>query len=195
MDVDNVSEGSQPETQNPGEPFLPAKPDPAEFNEKVLRAIQERRAVNPRAFASRTTLVLSEPILLLRIIVESYLGYDMDDQACEDYLYDHEAFTQSLEDAYASHSFADLLDDLRLPPEVVESARKTSANNLTQIRPRRSGPHLSAFETEYIGETHEVLIEALNAERSWGRPYNFAVSVIQSSGMGKSRMVEEAGNI
>ncbi|KAG9095486.1 hypothetical protein FRC06_009760, partial [Ceratobasidium sp. 370] len=200
MDVDTVSEGSQPHAQNPSERFLPAKPDPAEFNQKVLRAIQERRAVNPRDF-SRTRLRLKEPILLLRIIVRSYLGCDMDDQACDDYLYDNEAFTQSLEDAYASHSFADLLDDLQLPPEVVESARKTAANNLNQIPRSNSGRSLLAFETKYIGETHKVLIEALNAERgsypssAAARPYNFAVSVIQSSGMGKSRMVEEAGNI
>ncbi|KAG9083329.1 hypothetical protein FRC06_004589, partial [Ceratobasidium sp. 370] len=195
MDVDTVSEGSQRHAQNPSERFLPAKPDPAEFNQKVLRAIQERRAVNPRDF-SRTRLRLEEPILLLRIIVESYLGYDMDDQACEDYLYDHEAFTQSLEDAYASHSFADLLDDLQLPPEVIESAR-TSAQG-----PSGSNYGLqAAFESPYLGNMAKLFIDTVNRERrsypnlaAAHQPYNWSIPVIQSSGMGKSRMVEEVAN-
>ncbi|KAF8329151.1 uncharacterized protein EI90DRAFT_3063346, partial [Cantharellus anzutake] len=54
----------------------------------------------------------------------------------------------------------------------------------------------SAFQEPYRGETHKLLIETLNDHwrSGWSgqRPYNLSLSVIQSSGMGKSRMVHEA---
>ncbi|KAG9089984.1 hypothetical protein FRC07_012213, partial [Ceratobasidium sp. 392] len=60
----------------------------------------------------------------------------------------------------------------------------------------------SAFKREYIDETHTLLIDTLHEERklrtgavSAKRPYNWSFLVAQSSGMGKSRMVEEAGSL
>ncbi|KAF8324295.1 uncharacterized protein EI90DRAFT_3075735 [Cantharellus anzutake] len=58
----------------------------------------------------------------------------------------------------------------------------------------------SAFQEPYRGETHKLLIETLNKysqPSGYGpshRPYNLSLSVIQSSGMGKSRMVHEAAH-
>ncbi|CAE6508121.1 unnamed protein product [Rhizoctonia solani] len=59
----------------------------------------------------------------------------------------------------------------------------------------------SAFEEPYIGIAHQCFVDALNrySQRNEGeatsRLYNKSVSVIQSSGMGKSRMVDEAANM
>ncbi|KAL5638459.1 hypothetical protein ACGC1H_005223 [Rhizoctonia solani] len=56
-----------------------------------------------------------------------------------------------------------------------------------------------AFEEPYKGETAHLFIKSLNKIRCFyvgrpaaDRPYNWSVAVIQSSGMGKSRMVEQS---
>ncbi|KAG8736229.1 hypothetical protein FRC10_009554 [Ceratobasidium sp. 414] len=202
MDVDAVPEGSQPGAQSPSEASFPGKPDPAEFNQKVLRAIQEHRAMNPSDFDSPTALVLDDPSLLLRIIIKAHLGScNMDDQASTTYLRERRAFLHRLTRAYTSHLFADLLDGLQLPPGVVGSA-ETSAQG---IRPSGSSNSddsglQGAFEEPYLGNTAKLFIDTLNRERrsypllAVGQPYNWSIPVIQSSGMGKSRMVEEAAN-
>ncbi|KAF8323457.1 uncharacterized protein EI90DRAFT_2378785 [Cantharellus anzutake] len=67
------------------------------------------------------------------------------------------------------------------------------------VRPRLSGGLQSAFEEPYRGTTHSLFINTLKSywgssrgSDSSGEPYNWSLSVIQSSGMGKSRMVEQA---
>ncbi|KAG9109084.1 hypothetical protein FRC07_008373, partial [Ceratobasidium sp. 392] len=87
----------------------------------------------------------------------------------------------------------------QMPPAVTELVGKHT------VVSRVSGSEdslKSAFESEYIDETHTLWIETLNEERKLRtgavrakRPYNWSFSVAQSSGMGKSRMVEEAGSL
>ncbi|KAG8740435.1 hypothetical protein FRC10_004326 [Ceratobasidium sp. 414] len=154
----------------PGAPQFNAE----NFNRDVCDAISEYKG-NPGVFVSPSELSFDDLSTLLGIIVSTCLGSPGPDrQACAAHLGTHRSLVDRLFDAYRDKSFADLLSD-RLK---------------------------SAFEKAYVGETHKVFIAALDAERrSYSdlsaphRPYNFAISVIQSSGMGKSRMVEEAGNI
>ncbi|KAG9074797.1 hypothetical protein FS749_013611 [Ceratobasidium sp. UAMH 11750] len=198
MDIDAVSEGPQPDTQSLGEPLFPEKSqvDPVGFNQRILRAIEERKAENPRDFKSQTRLVFDEYFILLRIVIKTWLGScDMDNAACKDHLLEHPALSGKLENAYASHSFAGLLIDLQLPPEIVEAARTSTQG----ISPSNGDNSLqAAFEEPYLGNTAKVFINTLNRERQYyppeaaEHPYNWSIPVIQSSGMGKSRMVDEA---
>ncbi|KAG8712506.1 hypothetical protein FRC08_014483 [Ceratobasidium sp. 394] len=198
MDIDAVSEGPQPDTQSLGEPLFPEKSqvDPVGFNQRILRAIEERKAENPRDFKSQTRLVFDEYFILLRIVIKTWLGScDMDNAACKDHLLEHPALSGKLENAYASHSFAGLLEDLQLPPEIVEAARTSTQG----ISPSNGDNSLqAAFEEPYLGNTAKVFINTLNRERQYyppeaaEHPYNWSIPVIQSSGMGKSRMVDEA---
>ncbi|KAG8732643.1 hypothetical protein FRC10_000786 [Ceratobasidium sp. 414] len=170
------------------------------FNRDVRDAISEYKKGHPRRFVSSSELSYDGDLsTLLGIIVSTCLGSPGPDrQACAAHLGTHRSLVDRLFDAYRDKSFADLLSDPGMPPQVKEFAEK----NISQMRPSVSDPSLKgAFETPYVGKTHEVFIDALAAERALRsdptslRAYNFAVSVIQSSGMGKSRMVEEAGNI
>ncbi|KAB5596242.1 G2/mitotic-specific cyclin cdc13 [Ceratobasidium theobromae] len=63
-------------------------------------------------------------------------------------------------------------------------------------------PFHNAFVSEYKGNCHEVFLNTLNGYlslRSQGgrkvKPYARTISVVQSSGMGKSRMIQEASSL
>ncbi|CAE6461227.1 unnamed protein product [Rhizoctonia solani] len=56
----------------------------------------------------------------------------------------------------------------------------------------------SAFEEPYLGNVHECFVEALEHYSRYSgaaKLYMKSISVVQSSGMGKSRMVDEATNM
>ncbi|QRV98754.1 hypothetical protein RhiJN_26773 [Ceratobasidium sp. AG-Ba] len=79
-----------------------------------------------------------------------------------------------------------------------ESVRQFAKRNPRSISHGGTG-NISAFENVYGGKSHEHLIQALDQEieRRWLSSellYNRSLAIIQSSGMGKSRLVEEVGD-
>ncbi|KAF9465579.1 hypothetical protein BDZ94DRAFT_1346066 [Collybia nuda] len=67
----------------------------------------------------------------------------------------------------------------------------TPARNMTDVTEK-------AWKVKYVGNSDSVLVEALhamNSERSRGAEYNNFMHIVQSSGMGKSRTVDEAAKI
>ncbi|KAG9119642.1 hypothetical protein FRC07_005254 [Ceratobasidium sp. 392] len=157
-----------------------------QFNQRVRDAIVDYRKAHPAAFASTSELSYREHPVLLSIFLKECLGLcNMDDPACENYLCKRSELFIVLQSAYGDGSYVDLLSHpAQMPPAVAEFVGK----HIVGIRVSGSQDSLkSAFEREYIGEAHTLLIETLNEERKLrtGAP----------SGMGKSRIVEEAGNL
>ncbi|CAE6457996.1 unnamed protein product, partial [Rhizoctonia solani] len=65
-------------------------------------------------------------------------------------------------------------------------------------RSKRNSSLKSAFEKPYVGDVHKCFIEALDYYSELPvneKPYMKTISVVQSSGMGKSRMVDEAASL
>ncbi|KAF8747255.1 hypothetical protein RHS01_11366 [Rhizoctonia solani] len=118
---------------------------------------------------------------------------------CGAHLAGHIELFTALESAYLSKSFADLVHH---PSVIALVTTAKEAEDDTDMEP--SGPRAksssngnlqTAFEEPYLGVAHTRFIAALEYYSSYGdnkKPYMKSISVIQSSGMGKSRMVEEA---
>ncbi|KAG9120007.1 hypothetical protein FRC07_004680 [Ceratobasidium sp. 392] len=142
-----------------------------------------------------------ERLILLSIILERCIGsYEMDESACDGYWIERGELTNPLQMAYGAGSYIDLLSHpAQMPPAVTELVSK----HIVASRVSGSEDSLkSAFEKEYIDETHTLLIETMNEERKLRtgavrakRPYNWSFLVAQPLGTGQSRMVEEAGSL
>ncbi|KAF8903072.1 hypothetical protein CPB84DRAFT_1845911 [Gymnopilus junonius] len=53
----------------------------------------------------------------------------------------------------------------------------------------------SAWHDNYVGENHKLLLDNINAIQGGGQPYSNQITIVQSSGTGKSRMVHEQAKI
>ncbi|KAG8712509.1 hypothetical protein FRC08_014486 [Ceratobasidium sp. 394] len=170
------------------------------FNDNVLRQIKELQDTESGRFSVLCDeLVFRDIPLLLKIIIEACLGsHAISEEECGSHLTRNMQLGVELIQAYKDKSFVDVLYSDNMPSEIVQFAEDNPRGGL-QV----SSSHetlKSAFETPYIGDTHELLIKMLNQElkarreSAAERPYNLSVAVIQSSGMGKSRMLEEVGN-
>ncbi|CAE6458759.1 unnamed protein product [Rhizoctonia solani] len=210
MDIDPQNDGSQPGSQsNEDVPF-----DVAGFNSAVLGAIEQYRssctAVLP-PFDSKDELPPDDHILLYLVIRTFLRGTEMDVNMYKDYLWQNRPLLSALQTAYTSHNFASLLSHAAMPDDVKEHAPRqeqggqditpsTSGNGLQDQEDSKAYSFWVLFKAHYIGNTAKLLIETLNHEREMylqntaiDNPYNWSISVVQSSGMGKSRTVEEAG--
>ncbi|KDN34681.1 hypothetical protein RSAG8_12230, partial [Rhizoctonia solani AG-8 WAC10335] len=171
--------------------------DAAKFNKDDIGAIQKHKSNNDKAYLKK--LSFDDCPVLLYILLETLLEDNaMSQQACEDYIFERPSLLTGLRRAYTSQDYGAMLSDADMPPQVAEYIQ-TIAPALTSSGDSHSLK--DAFEAKYRGNTAELFIKTLNKERdsAFGsagvdRPYNWSISVVQSSGMGKSRMVEESGN-
>ncbi|KAG9083195.1 hypothetical protein FRC06_004663, partial [Ceratobasidium sp. 370] len=169
-----------------------------DFNQGVLRIIEKCRDRHPGWFASPDSLNPEEAIVLLKIVAMFHLGLSKPDEATYDSHVQQPALKEAIQHAYTQGLF----DDLRNHPLMPYATHESTPLGGGQIRPSDGNNSLqSAFEQPYIGATPKLFLQTLNHEReSAGRPidqkpYNWSISVIQSSGMGKSRMVDETSNL
>ncbi|KAH7332884.1 hypothetical protein B0J17DRAFT_677966 [Rhizoctonia solani] len=169
------------------------------YNNDVLDAIKQHKANNTAAFQLGHVLLWNDYPTLLQVLIKTFLkDSQIDMKACSDHLYQHPLLSKALNDAYVCQEFAELLLNPEMPPEVVEHAPAPGSG----MTPSSSHNSIqSVFAAPYLGNAAKLFIETLNNERKeyFGksaafRPYNWSISVIQSSGMGKSRMVDEASN-
>ncbi|EUC66195.1 G2/mitotic-specific cyclin cdc13, putative [Rhizoctonia solani AG-3 Rhs1AP] len=176
----------------------------AKFNSDVCTAIKQYKESSTEKYSPfySDKLRRDDSSILIYLIVKTFLGDSLMDVASwQTYLWDQRDSTleSALDGAYHSQHFVDILSHDAMLPQVVERARKFG------ITPSSSGglhnpPTSTVFTGPYLGDAAKRLIKTLNKERAAysgntavNNAYNWSISVIQSSGMGKSRMVEEAG--
>ncbi|QRV75811.1 G2/mitotic-specific cyclin cdc13 [Ceratobasidium sp. AG-Ba] len=193
MDVDKI-EPSSTTVANPAPPTNYA----ADFNQAVCRAIEEHKQSAPGSarFSSPDKLTPFDTARLLGILMLTRTCSDnMDTSKCVDYLTDRQQLQSKLEHVYASQAFAEMLNDADMPPDFHKGPpRILSIGSNRNLK--------SAFEEPYLEDIDDVFIRSLNdARESYSRsdsvaksPYNWSIAVIQSSGTGKSRMMEQVGN-
>ncbi|CAE6478689.1 unnamed protein product [Rhizoctonia solani] len=195
MDIDSRSvDDSQPDLHYPDE-------DAAKFNLNIQNAIDDYRATHLGTFMLHRLLRSEDAGILLHILLESIHGEGRARQNhCQDYCNDHPAFHQVLHDAYVAQTFVDLRGGGQLPS--VDEVAGCASITASGISPNRNNSSIAMeFQQKYRGNTAKLFIQTLNKERQMRllktaaqAPYNWTISIVQSSGMGKSRMVEEAGN-
>ncbi|CAE6426035.1 unnamed protein product [Rhizoctonia solani] len=187
MDIDPKVEGSELALHKSN---TSTRIDVAKLNLAVLRAIEEYKAKDSDAFKSDCLLTYDDTLFLLQIFLMVFQDRQVDEVDCGAHLMQHPALSKKLTKVYINRQFDELLDDPDIPPKPTKSGMSSSGSN--------SNLKL-AFEEPYKGGAARLFINSLNRARSSyvgesaaNRPYNWSVAVIQSSGMGKSRMVEES---
>ncbi|QRV90557.1 Serine/threonine-protein kinase [Ceratobasidium sp. AG-Ba] len=178
--------------------LAPATNYAADFNQAVCRAIERCKQSAPGSsrFSSPDKLTSFDAVRLLRILMFTRSWSDnMDMQKCIDYLTDRQQLQSKLEHVYATRAFSEMLNDADMPPEF--------QNGPSEIPSMGGNLSLeSAFKEPYLENVDEVFIQSLNEAREFHTrsdsaekcPYNWSIAVIQSSGTGKSRMMEQVGN-
>ncbi|KAF8205492.1 hypothetical protein K438DRAFT_2014426 [Mycena galopus ATCC 62051] len=196
MDVDVTEPDMDVDAAGPQEAF-----SASDFNRAVGEAITQRKLLTSgrTPFPSPTVLSWTDASELLCILMTVRLGSNsMGVSDCTTYLYSHDALGEDLQDAYANGSFESFLANPRMPADFLAG----TSHNPAGIASSDSNNSLkSAFEAPYEGTVYQVFIDTLNRERAFysnqsspNSAYNWTISVIQSSGTGKSRMVEQAAN-
>ncbi|CUA67106.1 hypothetical protein RSOLAG22IIIB_13255 [Rhizoctonia solani] len=191
VDIDPKFEDSQQDLRN-------HEQNPNNFNMSVLSAIEKFQKNTPRSFQLAKSLINDDSVHLFRILLEIlYKESYMDRDTCSVYLAQHLALHEAIHDAYYYKTYANLLGHPDLPSKAVV-AKHASGVGVTSSDSHNSLAAL--FKTRYRGNIAKIFINTLDRERNAysrnidiNKPYNWAVSVVRSSGMGKSRMVEEAG--
>ncbi|KEP50058.1 putative G2/mitotic-specific cyclin cdc13 [Rhizoctonia solani 123E] len=169
------------------------------FNERILWQIKKCRE-GSESFQNPTKLTEFDLPLLLRIVLSTLSLPPPDLETCKDHLSIHFALVLDLQLAYISNNFS-LLKNCSLlkrfqKGDVMESIP------LAGINSTKSQSLMEAFAQPYEGDLPALFKECLDeyAESATGveaskRAYNRSIPVIQSSGMGKSRLVEEMGKL
>ncbi|KEP44988.1 putative G2/mitotic-specific cyclin cdc13, partial [Rhizoctonia solani 123E] len=208
MDIDPQSDGSRSGSQGANEEV---SFNVAEFNSTVIDAIEQYKSSStddPPPFGSKEQLWYEDPDILLYLVTRTFLPESqMDMSSCNLHLKRNRPLLSALQTAYTSHDFASLLSHDAMPDDVKERAPKleqditpSTSGNLQDLQDSQVISFQLLFKAPYIGDTAKLFIITLNDVRKAylnnplvKKPYNWTVSIIQSSGMGKSRTVEEAG--
>ncbi|CUA74277.1 Polyketide synthase PksJ [Rhizoctonia solani] len=183
---------------------VPTQPS---FTEQILEQIEEHRK-SSGGFQDPSELKESDLLLLLHTVLSTLSLSPRDSDACWSHLSkpDHFFLILDLQLAYISNNFS-LVENhpsfKRFRGDDVDAAMATIPSVPMKISDS-SGPQdlKDAFEETYISDLPKLLKEILDeyGESVFGfeaseRPYNKSVPVIQSSGMGKSRLAGETGKL
>ncbi|KAL5639167.1 hypothetical protein ACGC1H_006623 [Rhizoctonia solani] len=183
----------------------PHKVDPR-IDVVVRLQIEEYRETS-RGFTNPTTLRLNDYALLLHILLSSFRLEPSDVKSCKEYLenrLDVINLISRLQSAYASNKFIELRslfspDDFRpAPVKLYDSIPLSrSANNSNKSQSLKD-----VFELPYEGKLPQLFKYILKKyarsifdHAAAKRAYNRSVAIVQSSGMGKSRLVDEMSNL
>ncbi|KEP54377.1 putative G2/mitotic-specific cyclin cdc13 [Rhizoctonia solani 123E] len=164
--------------------------DATKLNLAVLCAIEEYKAKDSDAFKGDYWLDFDDTLVLLQFVLSVFQDRQVDKAGCLIHLTQHPLLSKKLTEAYTNQKFDKLLDDPDMPPKPIKLSMGSSS----------SVPNLkSAFEEPYKGGTARLFVKSLNKIRcsyvgrsATERPYNWSIAVLQASGMGKSRMVDES---
>ncbi|KAH7334543.1 hypothetical protein B0J17DRAFT_631300 [Rhizoctonia solani] len=160
-------------------------------DDEILARIEERR---PDRFPAGR-LGLPDCFLLLEILLSVHSpSSSIDLKQCEEYVSDHLDLIHILRDAYASNSFSSLINH-PLISSLTNKPQDADIEPGLLVASGSNGSFQSAFTGDYQGDGPQNLIEVLNSYSRSNHPlgmYNRSISIIQSSGMGKSRLVNES---
>ncbi|KAH7334565.1 hypothetical protein B0J17DRAFT_770885 [Rhizoctonia solani] len=167
------------------------------IDELILAHLEEKR---PAGRFSSEWLSLADCALLLEIVLSVRPSLpSLNLKQCDNYISDHFELIHLLKDAYSSKSFSNLMNH-QLIRALNSSTQDAMIGSVPLAKSSSSGSVQAAFEEPYQGNVPQCFIGVLNtysklceAEAS-ANFYNRSISVIQSSGMGKSRMVDAAAN-
>ncbi|KAH7317983.1 hypothetical protein B0J17DRAFT_686481 [Rhizoctonia solani] len=112
---------------------------------------------------------------------------------CEDYLSHHPTLYPALAEAYASKSFSKLMEHSSISALKI-STQDEAMDSFPLVKSSSNRSLQAAFETEYQGGVHHQFISVLNEYALFAGLYNKSIAIIQSSGMGKSRLVQESAS-
>ncbi|KAF8667200.1 hypothetical protein RHS04_09343 [Rhizoctonia solani] len=177
----------------------------AYINARINEEIDVHRRRDPTIFASGDSLHFDEYTLLLWIIcsVDPSLP-PLSLQTCTAFLVGSTGFTRLLPLAYRSRSFTELAchPSLRAFAASVTDGNARIAGGsqplVKSLSNRSRSSLLAAFQEPYVGTMHKCFVEALDSYPNLPNQkklYMRSISVVQSSGMGKSRMIDEAANL
>ncbi|KAH7338588.1 hypothetical protein B0J17DRAFT_657735 [Rhizoctonia solani] len=112
---------------------------------------------------------------------------------CEDYLSHHPILYSALGEVYVSKSFSKLMEHPSISALKI-STQDEVMGSFALVKSSSNRSLQAAFETEYQGGVHHQFISVLNEYALLGGLYNKSIAIIQSSGMGKSRLVQESAS-
>ncbi|KEP49335.1 putative G2/mitotic-specific cyclin cdc13 [Rhizoctonia solani 123E] len=169
----------------------------------VRRQIEEYREKS-QGFPNPTTLRFGDYPLLLHILLSAFELESSDVGSCKSYLTKNLGLVPQLKSAYASNTFRQLRslfspDDFRRAPVTDMCGYSLSGSVNTSNNPQNPKYF---FELPYKGDLPQLFKDTLNkySESDIGDvaakgAYDRSISVTQSSGMGKSRLVDEMSKL
>ncbi|ELU41236.1 hypothetical protein AG1IA_04734 [Rhizoctonia solani AG-1 IA] len=176
-----------------------AMPD---INARVNEEIDAHRRRDSTVFASRDSLQSGEYLSLLVIICS--VDPSLPSISPENYFAlcaKSIELSELLLLAYRSGSFTQLArhPSLRIfAPSVTDGNARIAGGSQPLVKSLSNRGLLAAFQEPYVGTVHKCFVEALDSYLNLPNEkklYMRSISVVQSSGMGKSRMIDEAANL
>ncbi|KAJ1300604.1 hypothetical protein OPQ81_002258 [Rhizoctonia solani] len=161
-------------------------------DEHILEEIDKNR---PACFSS-DRLRPTDFARLLEIVLSAHPSFrPLNLGECDDLIAKDPTLGPALSDAYTSESFSKLIAH----PSIVTFRRSTPGMVIGSVQLAKSSSNGSsslkaAFEADYQGNGYQHFIKVLSDSSQVPSLYNKSISIIQSSGMGKSRLVQEAAN-
>ncbi|CUA74384.1 Polyketide synthase PksJ [Rhizoctonia solani] len=180
---------------------VPTQPS---FTQQILEQIEEHRN-SSGGFRNPSELKESELLLLLRTVLSTLSLLPGDPGACWSHLSNPDNFflVLDLQLAYAANNFSLVENHASFKcfrgenvdvPMATVPMKKSDSSGSQDLK--------DAFKETYIGDLPKLFKEILDeyGESVFGfeaseRPYNKSVPIIQSSGMGKSRLAGETGKL
>ncbi|CAE6531284.1 unnamed protein product [Rhizoctonia solani] len=166
------------------------------LDKSIIARIEGKRSAG---HFSSDELDFADCPLLLKIVLSVHSPLlSLDLKQCEDYLFEFNIIPL-LKNAYALKSFSTLLDH-QLICELRNSKKDAITGSVPLAKSSSNGSVKTAFEEPYQGDVPQCFIDTLDTysklceAESSANLYNRSISVIQSSGMGKSRMVDAVAN-
>ncbi|CAE6450852.1 unnamed protein product [Rhizoctonia solani] len=166
-----------------------------ELDSLICDAITKRQS----DFVTMDNLHLVDQHMLLEMVLAVYpFTPALDRKACIVFLDMNDALRPILEKSFITRSFKELVEHPLIRALNPTDYKKQGVSQLPSSD--SNGSFVSTFETDYRGDSAQTFINVTNhyahesASSADVKPYNKAISVIQSSGMGKSRMVDEVGD-
>ncbi|KAG8707118.1 hypothetical protein FRC11_007674 [Ceratobasidium sp. 423] len=170
----------------------------ASLDDLILAGIQEQKVLDPTNFSSETELSFYDFPALLKIVLsvdESLPSLDL--EACASHIVRNHSLVNLLKTAYKQKSFSNLVEEplIRVLANLIEDSIMGSS---PLVKSDRNTSFQVAFQIPYQGNLPRHFIDVLNmySRQSKGasKLYNKSISIIQSSGMGKSRLVQEVAD-
>ncbi|CAL1710506.1 unnamed protein product [Somion occarium] len=171
-------------------------------------AAYDKAAVNTNALPSTTVIdalkdapkalvdSLAQAIISVCRTCPDYMKQDLSKQEVVEWLTESTALRETVVDAFRKQSFKAIRDLAIFQSETAGAVPRSTAQRLQVDLSTYEKVIQSAWEISYVGSHPELFVYNLNhSTRNPNSHYCNSVSIVQSSGSGKSRMVREASGL